>query len=227
MLVFLAGGGGLRNWGVFSHGNPPFDGQPPRLTGTHTTSLTPVQIHHLRPTWTDLAFNPSLATSTRFWVTIQSTVTTTLFPWQADGSKFLLLFSINAVDPRSPQQGPSPFGGQRLQEEVIIDLHVFHINIFIGNIIQCQAIGLHRLHRPILGQLPRDRKERLAPRAWSAGASSQGGMVQSSTMQLRFPQYEIPVLPNTGATSTPSTVHVASATEKLNFKFYLISAQYK
>jgi hypothetical protein len=80
---------------------------------------------------TDLAFNPSLATGTCFWVTIQPTVTSTLFPRQPDGSKFLLFFSINAVDPRSPQQGPSPFGRQRLKEEVIIYFHVFHVNIFI------------------------------------------------------------------------------------------------
>lgn len=187
MLVFLAHGGGSWDWGVFTvMGNPPMDEKPPMFTGH--IPLTLVQIYHLGSTWTDLAFNPSLATGTCFWVTIQSTVTTTLFSWQADSSKFLLLFSINAVDPRSPQQGPSPFGGQRLQEEVIIHLHIFHINIFIGNIIQCQAISLHRLYCPVLCQLPRDKKERLHT-ALAAQASAQRASRVAWSIQLNFLQW--------------------------------------
>lgn len=92
---------------------------------------------------TDLALNPSLATGTCFWVTVQPTVTTTLFPGQADGSKFLFLLSINSVDPRSPQQGPSPFGGQGLKEEVVVHFYVLHINVFIRHVIQGQAVSLH------------------------------------------------------------------------------------
>ena len=176
--------------------------------------------------WTDLAFNPSLATGTGFRVTIQSTVTTTLFPWQSDGSKFLLLFSINAVDPRSPQQGPSPFGGQRLQEEVIIHLHVFHINIFIWNIIQCQAVGLHRLHCPVLGQLPRDRKEGQALEHYQQEPSHRVHLGQLGPSELSAVT-EITVQPIPTHVWLPSTINGASATEKLNFHLYLILITYK
>lgn len=95
----------------------------PTFTGTHTqtTSLTlgcqgvtghlwsgdhtMVTMPTTGPGRTDLAFNPSLAAGTCFWITIQSTVTATLFPRQRRMAQFLLLFSIDAVDPRSPQQG--------------------------------------------------------------------------------------------------------------------------
>jgi hypothetical protein len=92
---------------------------------------------------TDLAFNPSLATGACLWVTVQPTVTTTLFPRQADGSEFLLLFGVNPVDPGSPEQGPPPFGGQGLKEEVVVHLHILHVDVLVRDIIECQAVGLH------------------------------------------------------------------------------------
>lgn len=112
-------------------GGPPPPKPCPLPGSSHTTAPTLGQTNHCRPAGTDLAFDPSLATGTCLWVTVQSTVTTTLFPGQADGSKLLLLLSVDAVDARSPEQGPPPFSGQRLQEEVIVHLHVLYVDVLV------------------------------------------------------------------------------------------------
>lgn len=78
-------------------------------------------------------------------------------------AQFLLLFSIDAVDPK-PLWARRRLVGQRLQEEVIIHLHIFHIDVFIWNM------------RPASGRRPP-----LTPlfRSWSAAKTGRKVRCQS------------------------------------------------
>lgn len=109
-----------------------------------------------------LALDPRLAAGAGLGVAVEAAVAAALLPRQADGPQLLLLLGVDAVDAGGSQQRAAPLGGQRLQEEVVVHLHVLHVDVVVRDVLQRQAVGLLRLHRPVLGEL-RGRAAQSAP----------------------------------------------------------------
>lgn len=102
---------------------------------------------------THLALDPCDATGAGLRVTEHSTVAAAVLPGHPDGSQFVFLLHINLLYPWGAQQCPSLFGGQRLQEEVLVHLCVVQIDVVVGDVLGRERVGLFRLHRAIVSQL--------------------------------------------------------------------------
>lgn len=133
---------------------PPASGAGGRRHEPAVPAGAPVAAH--------LALDPRLAAGAGLGVAVEAAVAAALLPRQADGPQLLLLLGVDAVDAGGSQQRAAPLGGQRLQEEVVVHLHVLHVDVVVRDVLQRQAVGLLRLHRPVLGEL-RGRAAQSAP----------------------------------------------------------------
>lgn len=100
-----------------------------------------------------LALNAGQAASTGLRVANPPAAASALLPGHTQGAQLMLLLYVNASDPRGPEEGAAPPGGQRLEEEVVVHLRVVHIQVVLRDVVERQAVGLHGGHGAILCQL--------------------------------------------------------------------------
>lgn len=134
-----------------------------------------------------LALDPCDAAGTGFRVTENSAITAAVLSGHPDSSQFMFLFYINLLYPRGAQQCPTLFGGERLQEEVLVYLCVVQIDLVVGDVFCRERVGLFGLHCAILSQL----KTRNPIQVFFILARKQSGVLKQRTFKTKFLSYSL------------------------------------